>query len=390
MVCVGIKSISLLVDGQGEVERAQGLAVHLKPNMKDVEGNLSMTQRVTKIQNPINNDDPYEGTNPIFPHKTKYPVIYEPLRNIKFSRLTYKITSFLDFSPYVSFFERYEKYINDFLEDIQDSEKVEMIKNPTNIFKRHIDMLKYFPTELRNLTCDDPQVCAGHEDKFCYQWYVSTCMNRQHYEHMVEEVKYVKEVFEHVKETFFQAINHVSSHSGEADLTNDTPHSNHMTRTEAHYLKDEIATMAGRRDRKKRLVEWGAMVALGYGVYSNAEDIKTIEKKFKVLQNENKRQDRNINTLARYLRRTIYRVKLHDQMLLGLNIRLIRLEYNLMGHMHLANYNDFTTMILRDAGFTMSRLLTGLMMATQNAEAVYSYLRVMASHKLDPTIVPVP
>ena len=80
-------------------------------------------------------------------------------------------------------------------------------------------------------------------------------MNRQHYEHMVEEVKYLKEVFEHIKETFFQAINHVSSHSGEADSTNDTPHTNHMTRNEAHYLKDEIATMAGRRDRKKRLVD---------------------------------------------------------------------------------------------------------------------------------------
>ena len=132
------------------------------------------------------------------------------------------------------------------------------------------------------------------------------------------------------------------------------------------------------------------MVALGYRVYSNAEDIKTIKKNIKVLQNENKRQDRNINTLARYLRRTIYRVKLHDQMLLGLTIKLIRLKYNLMGHMHLANYNDFTTMILRDAGFTMSRLLTGLTAATQNAETVYNYLRVMASHKLNPTVVPVP
>ena len=155
-----------------------------------------------------------------------------------------------------------------------------MIKDPTSIFERHVDMLKYFPAELRNLTCDNPQVCAGHKDKFCYQWYVSTCMNREHYKHMVEEVKYLKEVFEHVKETFFQAINHVSSRSGEADQTNDTTHANHMTRSEAHYLIDEIATMSGRRDRKKRLVEWGAMVALGYGVYSNAEDIKTIKKEY--------------------------------------------------------------------------------------------------------------
>ena len=79
MVCVGIKSISFLVDGQGEIERAQGLAVHLKPKMKVVEGNLGMTQRVTQIQNPINNDDPYKGATPILPHETKYPVIFEPL-----------------------------------------------------------------------------------------------------------------------------------------------------------------------------------------------------------------------------------------------------------------------------------------------------------------------
>ena len=31
-------------------------------------------------------------------------------------------------------------------------------------------------------------------------------MNRQHYEHMVEEVKYLKEVFEHIKETFFRPL----------------------------------------------------------------------------------------------------------------------------------------------------------------------------------------
>ena len=274
----------MMVDGQSEVERAQGLAVHLKLNMKIVEGNLGITQRVTQIQDPNNNDNPYKATTPILPHETKYPVIFEPLQNIKFSRSTYKITSFLDFSPYVSFFEKYEKYVNDFLEDIKDDGKVEMIKDPTSIFERHEDMLKYFPAELRNLTCDNPHVCAGHEDKFSYQWYVSTCMNRQHYEHMLEEVKYLKEVFEHMKETFFQTINHVNSWSGETNPTNDTVHINHMTRKEARYIKSEIATMAGKRNRRRMLVEWGAMIALGYGVYSNGEDIKTIKKNIKVLQ----------------------------------------------------------------------------------------------------------
>ena len=140
----------LLTGGRSRGNReGQGASSAPEPNMKDVEGNLGMTQRVNQIQNPINNDDPYEGATPILPHETKYPVIFEPLRNIKFSRSTYKITSFLDFSPYISFFERYEKYITYFLEDIQDNEKVEMIKDPTSIFETHIDMLKYFPRRIK-------------------------------------------------------------------------------------------------------------------------------------------------------------------------------------------------------------------------------------------------
>ena len=88
-------------------------------------------------------------------------------------------------------------------------------------------------------------------------------MNRQHYEHMVEEVKYLKEVFEHVKETFFQAINHVSSQSGEIDSTNNTFHTNRMTRNEARYLKDEIATMAKKERQEEKVCRMGAMIALG-------------------------------------------------------------------------------------------------------------------------------
>ena len=44
-------------------------------------------------------------------------------------------------------------------------------------------------------------------------------------------------------------------------------------------------------------------------------------------------------------------------------------------------------MLLRDASFTLSRLLTELTAASQNAEAVYNYLRVMVTHKLNPTVV---
>ena len=127
------------------------------------------------------------------------------------------------------------------------------------------------------------------------------------------------------------------------------------------------------KNRTKRFLEWGAIAGLGYGVYSNVEDIKVIKKNIKVLQDENKRQDRNINILARYLGLTINRVRLHDAMLEKLGTRLVRLEYNLMGHLQIDHYKSFTDMILRDATFTLSRLLSGLTAATQNVEAVYDY-----------------
>ena len=372
-----------------EEDRARGMAIHLVPNPGDLKTDYPSLSDSPVVRSPINNDDPYIGEVPVIPHTTKFPVIFEPIQNLKFSRSVYKITSFLDFSPYVTFFERYEQYISDFLEDMQDIDKVRMIKDPTQVFRDNPNMLlKYFPENLRNMTCDDPLVCRGNGYKFCYQWYVTTCLNRQHYDHMLEEVKYVYQVFRQVRDTFLQAINHVRNNStDEQDST--SSHPSEIDRRNVEHIEEDMSELIG-KNRSKRFLEWGAIAALGYGVYSNAEDIKVIKKNIKILQDENKRQDRNINILAKYLGLTISRVRLHDAMLEKLSTRLIRLEYNLMGHLQIDHYRSFTDMILRDATFTLSRLLSGLTAATQNVDAVYEYLRVMATHKLNPTVVPLP
>ena len=267
-----------------------------------------------------------------------------------------------------------------------------MIRDPTKVFEQNLSMTKYFPAVLRNMSCDDPEICKTHSDKLSYQWFMTTCMNRRHYHHMLEEVKYLQEVYKQVKTTFYQAISHVSEKSKEGRAKTRENLAG-VTRQEALYLKDQILLMAGGKvEQEKRIADWLAMIGLEYGVYSNAKDIKTIKKSIKTLQEARlyKRQDRNIHTIAVYLSRTINRVRLHDVMLRKLRVKLLRLEYNLMGQMHLTNYNTFATMILRDAGFTMSRLIAGLTSATQNVEAVYNYLRVMSSHKLDPTVVLIP
>ena len=58
----------------------------------------------------INNANPYQGVTVTEGHG-KYPVIFEPLQNVQTSRSTYKVTYFIDFTPYLEYFHRFEMYL---------------------------------------------------------------------------------------------------------------------------------------------------------------------------------------------------------------------------------------------------------------------------------------
>ena len=61
----------------------------------------------------INNANPYQGIMVTEGHG-KYPVIFEPLQNVQTSCLTYKVTSFIDFAPYLEYFQQFERYLEAF------------------------------------------------------------------------------------------------------------------------------------------------------------------------------------------------------------------------------------------------------------------------------------
>ena len=61
----------------------------------------------------INNANPYQGITVTEGHG-KYPLIFEPLQNVQTSRSTYKVTSFIDFAPYLEYFQQFEKYLEAF------------------------------------------------------------------------------------------------------------------------------------------------------------------------------------------------------------------------------------------------------------------------------------
>ena len=49
-----------------------------------------------------------------------HSVIFEPQLKMQLTRSSYKITSFVDFQPFLQGFQSVDKYLNDFLADIND------------------------------------------------------------------------------------------------------------------------------------------------------------------------------------------------------------------------------------------------------------------------------
>ena len=75
----------------------------------------------------INNTNPYQGVTITEGHG-KYPVTFEPLQNVQTSRSTYKITSFIYFTPYLEYFQQFERYLEAFKMSIRAFEMIQYYK----------------------------------------------------------------------------------------------------------------------------------------------------------------------------------------------------------------------------------------------------------------------
>ena len=96
------------------VERA---AIALK-NPTARAGASAIRERYESGVHTINNANPYQGITITEGHG-KYPVIFEPLQNVQTSRSTYKVTSFIDFTPYLEYFQQFEECLEAFKTSIK-------------------------------------------------------------------------------------------------------------------------------------------------------------------------------------------------------------------------------------------------------------------------------
>ena len=183
-------------------------------------------------------------------------------------------------------------------------------------------------------------------------------MSQKHYKQLLKETRHVKEVFDTLEDSFYEAINHhdekLEREPEYKKMTRSVVKYKCMDREEASYLDETLTVLEvfredetqGNQTRKRRFVaELGAFLA-GMGAYTNYKNIQKIKENIKNLHEENRRQDEAIGMLAKFLKIVDTRVRIHTRMLNNINVALTQLQYRLMGSIYLSQCQSFTTYVL--------------------------------------------
>ena len=142
----------------------------------------------------IDNNDIYKNIqvtpNTVDTDINTEPVIFEPIRNIRLSRATYKVTSYINFDPYLTNFNKFGRYLSAFKRDLQNENKMG-------------SLMKLEPTyKLRGYEWD----CTQKElSKFGN----IRCRFYRQYLRMLTEVDVIADLFGSVHQRFLAAIDHL-------------------------------------------------------------------------------------------------------------------------------------------------------------------------------------
>ena len=128
----------------------------------------------------IDNDDLYAEHRKLKQGQYLYPVIFEPIKNIRLSISSYQVTTFVDLGPYFEYFESYERYLNNFIVDLSDRSRMSYLA------KYHHDAgklrHKYKQTELDRINCEQPVFCNRHSNRpMCDRLVFQFCMSQRQY-----------------------------------------------------------------------------------------------------------------------------------------------------------------------------------------------------------------
>ena len=362
----------------------------------------------------INNVNPYQGLTVAEGHG-KYPVIFEPLQNVQTSRSTYKVTSFIDFTPYLDYFRQFEGYLEAFKASIKAFEN-----DP--VLQEFRERTMVATNERTGEACSRYPVCytqprlykvrAEHlavlsrirERRHSMARHMQACLALRQFEYILNVTEYVNENYLRVKEKFLRAIDYVENiNVGEPPTTDSTsrhkrnsenPFNIRVTPEETKYLTQLLTELAAwdpicnDTHRDKRFVPLFASIGAAIGSIVNAGQIKKIKENIAILRDATILQDQQIRELARYADLTAARVRLHDTQIYRLQYRLLIVEDGMREMIDVTNFQVYTSYHVNTAQAILSRLQTGSVSIENNIDKIFEYLRIMSNHKATSAVIP--
>ena len=377
----------------------------------------AIKQRLT--QN-IDNNNLYLGIKPIVPGQQPNSVLFEPMVHIRLSRSTYKVTSFIEFAPYIQSFMNFEKYLDQFVKDIQDPARVSGFVNLLTQHRSTIlsnSQAREFSKFIQDHPCgrgrnNPTKVCkynptrGGWDRHACIRQYDMVCRTKSQFRAVADTALYINQSFAQIKEEFLSVIDHLETSDEEPEVRKRKEHNDRVRQelkiSYSRVSTEELQTLnyvvekveesyPAIKDKLKRVKRFGVMSwVLGWGVYSNYKQIETLKENVQTLYDQNLLQEQQIQDLAQYLNLTAMRVQLHDKMLYNIQVRLNQLNFSVAALQDLVQYTIYSNNMLFDANIVSNRLITGLIVLRNNVEQIYKYLRVIASQEVDPIMIPPP
>ena len=261
------------------------------------------------------------------PHQWTHSVIFEPQPKIQLTQSTYKVTSFLDFKPFINGFQTVNEYLDNLWADILNPYHFWYLFVPI----AHIDI--------------NPTLNNSHIEKFlnshmCVQ-HPYACQAKMKFEQFRWEIHYIKKIFHSIYKKFLTAIDHIYYHPSQIQ--------NNITRTKRsitygmygqYHSPTKILTPSEEKlltafmdalykinpslhknlSHMKRVGVFTWL--LGWGIFSNARNINKIKDNINILQKQNQLQDKQIKQLAKYLNLTMHQVDRHSEMLYELDTKM--------------------------------------------------------------------
>lgn len=388
-----------------------------------------LVKEKTKIvaMQTINNEKPFEGQEYLSEGNQQYPVIFEPLRHVKLSRSTYKVTSFVDFAPYINSFVKFQAYLEKFIHDVQSHDytgewisgvmkkylmktarynihdigkqcnKEEIIKYcslPRTLVQTSVDINNREQRETAEINCRVAQTMM--------------CNLRKQTHQLTAELKEIQWLYVKVKEKFYDAIDYLEKEGKENNEDTSTRNKRHvekeqrartsyskLSKTEEKLLEQVLTKLKNYNPEIHRKVtrhkRFGIMSwILGWGIFSNARAISSIKKNIKTLMLQNILQDTQIHGLAHFLNLTATHVRLNREVIYKIQTELESIKHTLTQVMVQQNAQTYVTYIIQNIRTAIGRFRIGLSTIQHNTEKIYEYMRVMASHETNPMIIPAP